>query len=78
MLFSIAAKSERMYQNCSKSQLICACCSKNAVMLVGVPIELGQSLAHHGKLRLAIALEYAGVALAEHLRDEVIRNSARA
>ena len=78
ILFSIAANSARIYQNWSKSQLIYPCCSKNTGMLVGVPIELGQRLAHHCELRLAKALEYLGVALAEHLRDEVIRHSARA
>ena len=47
-------------------------------MLVSPSVQLTESLAHHIELRMAVALEHSRVALAQHLRHEVIRYSARA
>jgi hypothetical protein len=48
-------------------------------VLVDVPpVELGQGLAHHGELGLAVTFENLGIALPKHERDEVVCNPAGA
>ena len=41
-------------------------------MLVCLAVEPSQGLSHHVEFRLAIPLEDAGIALAEHQCDEVV------
>ncbi len=46
-------------------------------MLVGLPIKFRQGLSHHIELGLTVPLEYVGIALPQHQRDEVIGHSSQ-
>ncbi len=50
------------------------CRQASRAVLVRLPVQLRQRFPHHVQLRLAVALEHRSVALAQHLRHEMIRH----